>query len=109
MESNNIKLGQRERNQLFKKYYTEFKVKVIFNWFELFATILITFFGSFKIIKTLDIANWPMCAVYAAICCIILSSLMAYIRCYKLFINRFDKENIYKRVSTELIEKSKGN
>lgn len=107
MVASKIKLSYRERNKLYKKYYNELKIKVTLNWFELIALLILAFFVFFKVFGYIGVNGKTTTIIMSIISSIVLTSLFSYIRRYKLTINRFDKENIYKRLSNELIEESK--
>lgn len=102
MITDNNQLGYRERDKLFKKYYVELKIKVALNWFELIALLVVSFFGSFKLLKVMGMHNNVSCILSGLVIASIITGLFSYIRKYRLSINRFDKERIYKRVSNEL-------
>ena len=107
MAASKIKLSYKERDKLFKKYFTELKIKVALNWFELIALLILSFFISFKSLKYLSVTDNFTAIIMSVIAAIIITGVFSYIRKYKLSINRFDKEHIYKRLSSELIEESK--
>ena len=107
METKKTKLGYRERDALFQKYFTEFKIKVALNWFELLALLAVSFFGSLKLVQLMGVENRVTIIISSLAISFIVTLLFSYIRKYKLRINRFDKERIYKRVSAELFEESK--
>ncbi|MDF1673925.1 MAG: hypothetical protein P1U41_10485 [Vicingaceae bacterium] len=109
MSTDNSQLGYRERDQLFKKYYIELKIKVALNWFELVALLVVSLFGSFKLVKAIGMQNRVSCFLCAVVIACIITALFGYIRKYRLSINRFDKERIYKRVSNELHQNFKDN
>lgn len=102
MSTDNSQLGYRERDKLFKKYYIELKIKVALNWFELIALLVVSFFGAFKLVKVMGMHNRVSCILSAIVIACVITALFSYIRKYRLSINRFDKERIYKRVSNEL-------
>lgn len=106
MEASKIKLSYRDRDKLFKKYFTELKIKVALNWFELLALLTVSLFTSYKLLAYSG-SNRATSIVMSVIISIVITCLFCYIRKYKLTINRFDKEHIYKRLSNELIEESK--
>ena len=107
MSNDNSQLGYRERDKLFKKYFTELKIKVALNWFELIALLLISFFVALKLVAAMGLQTKISCLLVALPIAIIITGLFSYIRKYKLTINRFDKEHIYKKVSNELHQSSK--
>lgn len=109
MNSDGTQLGYKERDKLFKKYFVELKIKVTLNWFELIALLVLSFIGSFKLVKAMGVSSRPMCMIAAFFIAIVFTLLFSYIRKYKLKIDRFDKERIYKRVSSELHENLKSN
>jgi|GEM_PF-2915449 len=109
MSNDNSQLGYRERDKLFKKYYTDLKIKVVLNWFELIALLAVSFFASFKLLQLMGLNSKVTTLFSAIIIAIIITALFSYIRKYKLSINRFDKENIYKKISTQLHQSSKTN
>jgi hypothetical protein len=107
METSKIKLRYRDRDTLFKKEFSELKIKVALNWFELIALITVSIIGSFKLLEFIEIKN-----VYTIVALSLLASaLITYLFCsfrkYHLKITRFDKEHIYKKISNDLIDKSK--
>lgn len=107
MNQEEIKLGYRARDILFKKYFNELKIKVALNWCELIALLIITFFICFKLYGKIGVNSKTTILVISVATSFAVTLVFSYIRKYKLSINRFDKENLYKRVSKELIEKTK--
>lgn len=107
MESSKIKLRYRDRNLLFKKEYSELKIKVALNWFEIITLIVVVFLVSLKLSFYLNLESLVGSIIISFISTIIITSLFCYFRKYQLKITRFDKEHIYKKISNELIEKSK--
>lgn len=107
MGQENIKLGYRERDKLFKKYFNELKVKVALNWFELVALLLVSLFVSYQLTAYFGVKSKTTGIIMAVFASFFITFIFSYIRKYKLSINRFDKEKIYKRVSNELIEETK--
>ena len=103
-----IKLRYRDRDALFKKEYTELKIKVALNWFEIFALIVVSFFLSYKLVNyitTFDSMAIPI--IISLIATAIITYLFCCFRKYQLNITRFDKEHIYKKISNDLIDKTK--
>ncbi len=107
MAASKIKLSYKDRDKLFKKYFTELKIKVALNWFELIALLLVLLFVSFKLFTYAGVSDKITVIIMALVSSIVITLIFSYIRKYKLSINRFDKENIYIRLSTELIEECK--
>ncbi len=107
METSKIKLRYRDRDLMFKKEYSQLKIKVALNWFEIFALIIVAFFISLKVCAWLNIGNLPVNTVIASITSIGITFLFSCFRKYQLKITRFDKEHIYKKISNDLIEESK--
>lgn len=103
MKTSKTKLGYKERDALFQKYFMEFKIKVALNWFELIALLVVSFFISKKLINYIGIDNGITNFIIAILTSVTITLIFSYIRKYKLTINRFDKERIYKRVSSELL------
>ena len=107
MSSQKIKLRYKDRDILFKKEYTQLKIRVVLNWLEVFVLLMVSFFILLKISLSLNIG-----ALLPNLGISILSSLaivfsFSYFRNYHLKITRFDKEDIYKKISNDLIEGSK--
>lgn len=107
MKPSKIKLGYKERDKLFKKEFTELKIKVALNWFEIIVLLCITFFISMKLHDFIMWENQFHPIIISIISCIVVTAIFAYFRKYQLTITRFHKENIYKKISAELLEKSK--
>ncbi len=107
MAASKIKLSYKERDKLFKKYYAELKIKVALNWFELLALLVLSFFICYKTFGYIGVTDKITSIIMAIVGSIIVTLLFVYIRKYKLTINRFDRERIYKKLSSELIEESK--
>lgn len=104
MDQDKVKLGYKERDKLFQKYFSELKIKVALNWFELCALMAIFCFVSFKLIAHFDLFNRIVGAFVAVLVSVLITIGFCVLRKYKLAINRFDKERIYKRVSSELLD-----
>ena len=109
MNSESTQLDYKERDKLFKKYFVELKIKVTLNWFELTALLVLSFIGGFKLLKAMGMSSRPLCLIASLFISLVFTLLFSYIRKYKLKIDRFDKERIYKRVSNELHENLKSN
>jgi len=107
MESPKIKLRYRDRDTLFKKEFSELKIKVALNWFEIVALITLSFIISLKVVHSINYFSLTLNVIIS----ILSSSIVTYIFCcfrnYQLKITRFDKEHIYKKISKDLIDKSK--
>ena len=103
MSQDKVQLGYRERDKLFKKYFSELRIKVALNWFELFALFVVAGFVSFKILCHFQISSRLSCIMMGFGLGVLLTIAFSFVRKYKLAINRFDKERIYKRVSSELL------
>ena len=108
MEPSKIRLKYRDRDTLFKKEYSELKIKVALNWFELIALLLVGFFLSIKVsISYLKIESIFITVVISLIIALGIVFLFSCFRKYQLKITRFDKEHIYKKISKDLIDESK--
>jgi hypothetical protein len=107
MESSKIKLRTRDRDTLFKKEFSELKIKIALNWFEIVALLAISFFIFLKIISYFQIVNILFTIIIAVIASLIVTYIFCCVRKYKLNITRFDKEDIYKKISADLIDKKK--
>lgn len=107
MDAARIKLRYKDRDTLFKKEYSELKIKVALNWFEIFVLMAISFFVSLKIASSLKWGNMVPPVIISIISALIITFLFSYFRKYQLNITRFDKEDIYKKISDDLIDKKK--
>jgi len=108
METSKIRLKYSERDALFKKEYSELKIKVALNWFELIALLLVGFFLSIKVsISYLKIESIFVSVIISLMIALGVVFLFSCFRKYQLKISRFDKEHIYKKISKDLIEESK--
>lgn len=107
METPKIKLRYSDRDTLFKKEYSELKIKVALNWFEIIALITVSIIGLFKIIQISEIKSIPVIIVLSLLGSTLITLLFCSFRKYQLKISRFDKEHIYKKISNDLIDKSK--
>lgn len=65
MNLDSNQLGYRERDKLFKKYFTDLKIKVTLNWFELIALLTVSFFGGFKLLVLMGLSNKSLCIIAA--------------------------------------------
>lgn len=106
-EGHKIKLKTKDRDIFFKKEFSKLRIKVALNWFELIALFLVTFFGVLKGLLILKICFLTLSIIAAIIVASLIVLLFSYFRDYQLKITRFDKEHIYKKISADLIEKSK--
>ena len=105
IQNKEIKLSTHARDILFKKKFNELKIKVYLNFFELFAffcvTLIVSYFFLFKMIET---GRFIVLILISGIISSTLTYLFYKIRGYQLLISRLDKENIYMKVSKELLE-----
>ena len=107
METSKIKLRYRDRDALFKKEFSELKIKVALNWFEIIALIAVSFLGSTKILFMLKIESITINILFSFTISLLVALLFSRFRKYQLKITRFDKEHIYKKISKDLIDKTK--
>jgi len=107
MVSSKIKLKTRDRDLLFKKEFSKLKIKVALNWFEILALLIVSFLATLKIAFYLNIGSITISVVISLIVAIAITFLFSFFRKYQLNITRFDKEYIYKKISNDLIDKSK--
>ena len=107
MESSKIRLRYRDRDILFKKEYSELKIKVVLNWFEITALLAVTFFISLKLTSYLKLESILIPVIISFASALVITYLFCCFRKYQLKITRFDKEHIYKKISDELIDKTK--
>ncbi len=107
MKNSKIKLGYRERDKLFKKEFTELKIKVALNWFEIFSLLAVSFFISLKLHSFILRGSQLHPILFSFITCIIITGIFCFFRKYKLKITRFDKEDIYKKISIDLFDESR--
>ncbi|PJA09668.1 MAG: hypothetical protein COX70_01155 [Flavobacteriales bacterium CG_4_10_14_0_2_um_filter_32_8] len=109
MATSEIKLGYDERDRLFKKEYIELKIKVVLNWFELSVLFLVSFIVSFELFSKYVLKDIFFTVILSLVVGVLISWIFCCFRNYQFKISRFDKEDIYKRISTELIKQSKKN
>ena len=107
METSKIKLRYRDRDTLFKKEFSELKIKVALNWFEMVALILLSLIGSFKVLQFFQLKNIILLFVLSFFISALITYFFCLFRKYQLKITRFDKEHIYKKISNDLIDKTK--
>ena len=107
METSKIKLRYRDRDTLFKKEFSELRIKVALNWFEIIALITLTFLGSIKALLMLGVSSIPTNIVISFLISLLVAFMFSRFRNYQLKITRFDKEHIYKKISADLIDKTK--
>ncbi|PCJ25028.1 MAG: hypothetical protein COA97_08610 [Flavobacteriales bacterium] len=107
MEVSKVKLRYRDRDTMFKKEYSELKIKVALNWFEIFALITVSSLLSFKMISYMNLGNIFIPIITSLGVALITTYLFCRFRNYQLNITRFDKEDIYKKISNDLIDKVK--
>jgi hypothetical protein len=108
MGTTKVKLRYRDRDTLFKKEHTELKIKVALNWFELAVLVIVNSFLSYiGINHFFQFENIFIPVGIAVVISVGISYLFCCFRNYQLKITRFDKEHIYKKISNELIDKTK--
>ena len=108
MESSKIRLRYRDRDVLFKKEYSELKIKVALNWFEIIALLMVTFSISIKVsVSFFKIETIIVSVVISLFIALAIAFLFSCFRKYQLRITRFDKEHIYKKISKDLIDETK--
>ena len=106
-ENNKIKLRTRDRDAFFKKEFSKLKIKVALNWFEIIALFLVTFFGALKGSFILGLKSITVSVIISIVLAVLITFLFSCFRKYQLKITRFDKEHIYKKISADLIDKTK--
>ena len=92
---------------LYNQRYTQLKIKVALNWFEIFAFIVVTFLITLKAFLWLNIRNLSIIMVSTLLISFLTAYIFASFRKYQLKITRFDKEDIYRAICKELIDKAK--
>ncbi len=107
MAASKIKLRSRDRDILFKKEYAQLKIKVALNWFEIFALLIVSFLATLKTSTHLKIGSISLSVLISLIVAIGIAFVFSMFRKYQLKITRFDKEHIYKKISNDLIDKTK--
>ncbi len=70
MESSKIKLRYKDRDVMFKKEYSQLKIKVALNWFEIFALLILTFFVSLKICLSVNLGNITVSIILSVVAAI---------------------------------------
>ncbi len=107
METTEIKLGYDERDRLFKKEFAELKIKIVLNWFELISLFLVSLIISFEFFSEYVLKNLLLTFIISILFSVFISWIFCCFRKYRFTISRFDKEDIYKKISDDLIEQSK--
>jgi hypothetical protein len=107
MVSSKIRLKYKDRDILFQKEYNQLKIKVASNWLEIVTLVAIIFFISFKTCLSCNVENIIISILISGSLTFIIAFLVSHIRNYQLKITRYDKEDVYKKISHDLIEKSK--
>lgn len=92
---------------LYKKKYAELKIKIALNWFEILSLIVVTFLITLKTFLWLKIRDLSIIIISALIISFLIAYLFSIFRKYQLKITRFDKEDIYRDICRELINKAK--
>jgi len=109
MSSQKIKLRYKDRDILFKKEYTQLKIRVTLNWLEVFMLLITSFFIVLKISLSFNFGTILPSTGIAILSSLVIIFTFSYFRNYHLKITRFDKEDIYKKISNDLIEGAKNN
>ena len=107
MRTSEIKLGYDERDRLFKKEFTELKIKVVLNWFELIGLFLVSLIFSFEFLSEYVVKNILLTFILSILVSVFISWIFCCFRKSQFKISRFDKEDIYKKISADLIAQSK--
>ena len=103
----NHQLGYKERDKLYQKEYSSLKIKIALNCFEIFAIFIFTALGLYALMNTAH--NWEIFFTPIAISIVIsliITIIFFKVKNYKVSISRFDKEDLYKKVSKELFNKA---
>jgi len=102
---NTTQLGYRERDKLYQKEYSALKIKIALNCFELFAMCVVLSIGFYLLATTLF--EWtdpfPPTAI-SIVLGLILTGVFFKVKNYQVYISRFDKEDIYKKISKDLLK-----
>lgn len=107
LDESKIKLRTRDRDTFFKKEFSKLRIKVALNWFEIIALFLVAFLSILKLSFIVGIGDIALSIIIALVVAILITFLFSCFRKYQLKITRFDKEHIYKKISEDLIDKSK--
>ena len=103
-EQKKVKLGYRVRDAKYKKEYAALKIKIALNRIELFALFVIIATG---LHFTLNLTNWQTKStplVLSITLSLVITFYFYKYKKYQITITRFDKENIYKKISKDLLE-----
>jgi hypothetical protein len=92
---------------LYNKKYSQLKIKVALNWFEIFSLLVATFLIALKTFSWLKIGDLSITIVSTLIITFLTTYLFSIFRKYQLKITRFDKEDMYRDICRELINKAK--
>lgn len=96
-------LGYRIRDLKYKKEYAALKIKIALNCFELLTLYLVLFIVFFMLTNITSWSNITTPIAISGIISFVFVFLFYKHKNYQLTINRFDKENIYKKISQELL------
>jgi len=100
--TSNVKLNYKERDEKFKKALSLLKLKVFLNWLELFLIWAISSFIICGILHYMGITTYMALGISFLLSSSITYSILIN-RKYHLIINRFDKENLYQEINSELL------
>ena len=108
MDSSKIKLRYRDRDLHFKKEYSHLKIKVALNWIVFLSLTLFSFFITFKTLISYNTGSLEINLSFAILIAFVISAMFYRYRKHHLKITRFDKEDIYKNICSDLIDQRKG-
>jgi hypothetical protein len=88
------------KDPLFVEEYNNLKSKVVLNWIELFALLVVSFLITLKFLNVYwETSEAPL--IISCLTSVLITGVFLYFKKYQLSITPFDKENIYKKISTE--------
>jgi len=91
----------RTKDKLFIKEYDNLKNNIILNWIELFTLLLVSFLVSLKFLNVIYWEHQTTPTLISGVLALFITVLFFSIKKHQLSITQFDKENIYKKISSE--------
>ena len=107
MAPSKIRLRYKDRDILFKKEYNQLKIKVASNWLEILILITIIFYALFQTCISCNIENIIASIFISGLLTLLIALIVSNIRNYQLKITQSDKENVYKKISHDLLNNLK--
>lgn len=102
-EQEKVQLGYRIRDLRYQKEYSALKIKIALNCFELFALFIVIAIGLYLLLSLTTWKTMDVPIIISIVLSLAITFIFYRIKKYQINITRFDKEDIYKKISKDLL------